>query len=90
MCAQMDDGHFSPQIELLEEFVHGHSNATFFLTFCSMETLYHNISHWPPRKNGPHMDGRFKKLNITGSLSITRGEVTRRSLLIGIANISRE
>ena len=55
----MDDGHFFPQIELLEEFVHGHSNATFFSAFRSMET----------RKNGPHMDERFKKINTTWSPS---------------------
>ncbi|KAL9179539.1 hypothetical protein ACHAXT_008829 [Thalassiosira profunda] len=65
--AQMDDGMYFPQIELLEEFVRGHPEATFFLTFRNMSKWYHSISHWPPRKNGPHMDERFKKLNITGS-----------------------
>ena len=70
MYAQIDDGAYFPQIELLEEFVHGHPDATFFLTFRSMEKWYHSISHWPPRKNGPHMDDRFKKLNITGSPSL--------------------
>lgn len=69
MYAQIDNGTYFPQIELLDEFVHGHPNATFFLTFRSVEKWYHSISHWPPRKNGPHMDERFKKLNITGSPS---------------------
>ncbi|KAL7536772.1 hypothetical protein ACHAWF_005551 [Thalassiosira exigua] len=65
--AQIDNGTYFPQIELLEELVSGHPDATFFLTFRSMEKWYHSITHWPPRKNGPHMDERFLKLNITGS-----------------------
>ena len=90
MCAQMDDGHFFPQIELLEDFFHGHSNATFFLTFCSMEN------------NGTIIFLIFLHermvpiwVNASGSLILqevllTRGEVTQRSLVIGIADMSRE
>ena len=66
MYAQIDNAVYFPQIELLEEIVEGHPNATFFLTFRSMEKWYHSITHWPPRKNGPHMNQRFRKLNITG------------------------
>lgn len=69
MYAQMDDGIYFPQIELLEEFVHGHPNATFFLTFRNMEKWYYSISHWPPRKRGPHKDEQFKMFKITGSPS---------------------
>eukprot|EP00578_Thalassiosira_sp_NH16_P030140 CAMPEP_0181078204 /NCGR_PEP_ID=MMETSP1071-20121207/1361_1 /TAXON_ID=35127 /ORGANISM="Thalassiosira sp., Strain NH16" /LENGTH=801 /DNA_ID=CAMNT_0023159503 /DNA_START=172 /DNA_END=2577 /DNA_ORIENTATION=- len=39
---------YLPQTELLEEFVHGYPNATFLLTFRSMEKWYHSISNWPP------------------------------------------
>jgi len=69
---QLDDGLYFPQIELLEQFVHGHSDATFFLTFRNMTKWYHSISNWPPRKNGPHMDERWKRKNITGSPSNER------------------
>jgi len=69
MYAQIDNAVYFPQIELLEELVHGHPNATFFLTFRSMEKWYHSITHWPPRKNGPFMNDRMKKYNITGSPS---------------------
>mmetsp|Transcript_27603 Transcript_27603/g.49740 ORF Transcript_27603/g.49740 Transcript_27603/m.49740 type:complete len:445 (-) Transcript_27603:167-1501(-) len=68
MYAQIDDGRYFPQIELLEELVHGHPNATFFLTYRSMEKWYQSISHWPP-KLSPKLDERFKKLHITGSPS---------------------
>ena len=67
MYAQIDDAIYFPQIELLEEIVQGHPNATFFLTFRSMEKWYHSITHWPPRPKGPHMSDRMKKFNITGS-----------------------
>ena len=66
MYAQIDNGSYFPQIELLEEIVEGHPNATLFLTFRSMEKWYHSIKHWPPRPRGPHMNQRFRKLNITG------------------------
>jgi len=72
VIAQIDNGGYFPQIELLEELVHGVSNATFFLTFRSMEKWYYSIKHWPPRMNGPHMDDRWKKSNITGSPSNER------------------
>jgi len=66
MYAQLDNGQYFPQIELLEEFIHGHPNATFFLTFRSMEKWYQSLRNWPPRQHGPHMNNRFRKLNITG------------------------
>mmetsp|Transcript_30734 Transcript_30734/g.52477 ORF Transcript_30734/g.52477 Transcript_30734/m.52477 type:complete len:348 (+) Transcript_30734:63-1106(+) len=67
--AQIDDGAYFPQIELLHEFVSTPNATTFFLTFRPMEKWYHSITHWPPRPRGPHMDERLKKLNITGSPS---------------------
>ena len=73
MYAQIDDGTYFPQIELLEELVHGHTNATFFLTFRSMEKWYHSMTHWPPRKNGPHMSDRIMTHNITGSPTVEGG-----------------
>ncbi|KAL3793881.1 hypothetical protein HJC23_002128 [Cyclotella cryptica] len=39
---------FKFKISLLEEILNGHPNATYFLTFRSMEKWYHSISHWPP------------------------------------------
>jgi hypothetical protein len=65
--AQMDDGKYFPQIELLDTLSLGYPNATFFLIFRSMEKWYHSITHWPPRKNGPHISDRFKMFNITGA-----------------------
>eukprot|EP00573_Skeletonema_grethae_P011844 CAMPEP_0201702176 /NCGR_PEP_ID=MMETSP0578-20130828/35407_1 /ASSEMBLY_ACC=CAM_ASM_000663 /TAXON_ID=267565 /ORGANISM="Skeletonema grethea, Strain CCMP 1804" /LENGTH=337 /DNA_ID=CAMNT_0048189657 /DNA_START=213 /DNA_END=1222 /DNA_ORIENTATION=+ len=64
--AQMDDGMYFPQIELLDELVAGYPNATLFLTFRSMEKWYNSLNKWPPRRNGPHMNDRLKKQNITG------------------------
>jgi len=64
--AQLDNGTYFPQLELLDEFVEGYPEATFFLTFRDMEKWYHSISHWPPRKKGPHMDERWQKMNLTG------------------------
>jgi len=71
--AQIDNGRSFPQIDLLEELVRGHPNATFFLTMRSMDKWFHSISHWPPRPNGPHMHTRFRKFNITGLLEVGRG-----------------
>jgi hypothetical protein len=65
--AQMDNGKYFPQIELLEEISRGYPRATFFLIFRSMEKWYHSITHWPPRKNPPHLSDRFKMFNITGA-----------------------
>eukprot|EP01082_Thalassiosira_pseudonana_P006616 g6182.t1 g6182 contig20:1016324-1019061(+) len=64
--AQIDNGTFFPQISLLDEIHKGYPNATFFLTFRSMEAWYRSISHWPPRPGGPHMVDRFKKLDLPG------------------------
>ncbi|KAL7543581.1 hypothetical protein ACHAXR_013031 [Thalassiosira sp. AJA248-18] len=63
MYAQIDNAKYFPQIELLEEFVHGHPNATFFLTFRSMEKWYRSLSQWFK------LDVRLKNYNITGSPS---------------------
>ncbi|KAL3766815.1 hypothetical protein ACHAW5_009707 [Stephanodiscus triporus] len=65
--AQMDDGKYFPQIEMLDELSRGYPNATFFLIFRSMKKWYHSITHWPPRKNPPHLSDRFKMFNITGA-----------------------
>ena len=62
--AQIDDGsggHY-PQVELLDEIVRGHPNATFFLTFRSMEKWYHSLSHWPP-KAGRRSTMMYRLLN---------------------------
>ncbi|KAK1736193.1 putative sulfotransferase domain-containing protein [Skeletonema marinoi] len=66
MYAQMDDGHYFPQIELLDELVDGYPKATLFLTFRSMEKWYNSLRKWPPRRNGPHMNDKLKQHNITG------------------------
>ena len=72
--AQIDNGRLFPQIDILEEIVHGHPNATFFLTMRSMDKWFHSLTHWPPRPNGPHMHTRFRKFNITGLLEVGRGK----------------
>lgn len=64
--AQMDNGLYFPQIELLDELVAGYPNATLFLTFRSIEKWYNSLNKWPPRRNGPHMNDKMKKENITG------------------------
>ncbi len=64
--AQMDDGRYFPQIELLDELVAGYPKATLFLTFRSIEKWYNSLQKWPPRKNGPHMNDKMMKMNITG------------------------
>ncbi|KAL3788952.1 hypothetical protein HJC23_000236 [Cyclotella cryptica] len=66
MYAQMDNGTFFPQTELLHQLHEGYPQATFFLTFRNMTKWYHSLSHWPPRPRGPHMDERLQKLDITG------------------------
>lgn len=66
MYAQMDNGTFFPQIQLLNEFNVGYPKATFFLTFRNISKWFHSLSHWPPRPRGPHMDERLRKLNLTG------------------------
>ena len=70
--AQIDDGQYFPQIELLEEIVNddNHPNATFFLTFRSMDKWYKSLSNWPPRSLdgiGLNLVDRLVKSNITGS-----------------------
>jgi len=35
-------------MSILEQILNGHPNATYFLTFRTMEKWYHSISHWPP------------------------------------------
>ncbi|KAL7534412.1 hypothetical protein ACHAWF_004827 [Thalassiosira exigua] len=65
---QIDDGKYFPQIELLDDFVHGYPNATFLLTFRSMDKWYRSMSNWPPQK-ATKLSDRFRKLNITGSPS---------------------
>ena len=72
--AQIDNGKLFPQIDLLEELVRGHPNATFFLTMRSMDKWFHSISHWPPRRRGPYMRDRFRRHNITGLLEVGNGK----------------
>ena len=66
MYAQMDDGVYFPQIELLQELVTGYPKATLFLTFRPMEKWYNSLKKWPPRPNGPHFNEKLRKANITG------------------------
>lgn len=66
MYAQMDDGVYFPQIELLDELVAGYPNATLFITFRSIEKWYNSLNKWPPRRNGPHMNDKLKKEDING------------------------
>lgn len=41
-----NEGNFFTQIDLLEDFVRGYPNATFILTFRSMEKWFHSLSNW--------------------------------------------
>lgn len=66
---------YFPQIELLEDFVKGYPNATFLLTFRSMDKWYHSISNWPPKHTFYHLIDRMVMANITGL------EPTKASLL---------
>jgi hypothetical protein len=76
---QMDDGKYFPQIELLDALSLGYPNATFFLIFRSMKKWYHSITHWPPRKNPPHLSDRFKMFNITGAPTSNGRRVSRHN-----------
>ena len=67
--SQIDTGSWGsfPQMDYLEEIVGGIPNATFFLSFRSMDKWYHSISHWPPDSApGSHMSDGLRKANITG------------------------
>ena len=68
MYAQLDDGVYFPQIELLEDIVQEYPNATFFLTFRNMEKWYNSLLNWPPKKTqsgGLSMVDRLRKGAIT-------------------------
>jgi len=52
--------HYLPQTELLEEIVHGYPNATFLLTFRSMDKWYDSVKNWY------NMKQRMQMSNITG------------------------
>jgi len=62
---QLDDGHYFPQVELLDEIVEGYPNATLFLTFRNMSAWYKSLSNWPPKKK-PKLSDRLKMLDIKG------------------------
>ena len=75
--AQIDDGVYFPQTEILEQIVNDHSNATFFLTFRNMERWYKSLQNWPVRKNGRggfNMVERIQRSTITGGPSKTDPE----------------
>lgn len=57
---------YFPQIELLEEIVRLYPNATFILTFRSMEKWYHSISNWPPTPLARSLRTRLRMARITG------------------------
>ena len=67
--SQIDDGswgHF-PQMEYLEELISGVPNATFFLTFRTMQKWYYSLTHWPPGNQfGQHMSDGLRKADIKG------------------------
>ena len=65
--AQLDNGLYFPQIELLDEIMDEFSSegATFFLIFRNMDKWHNSLSHWPPKQK-PKLLERFTKLNITG------------------------
>ena len=70
--AQIDDGVYFPQTEILEQIVNDHSNATFFLTFRNMERWYKSLQNWPVLKNGRggfNMVERIQRSTITGGPS---------------------
>ena len=62
---QLDDGHYFPQVELLDEIVESYPYATLFLTFRNMSAWYKSLSNWPPKKN-PKLSDRLKMLDIKG------------------------
>lgn len=64
--AQMDDGHYFPQIEVLDDIVAAYPEATLFLTFRNMTKWYNSLKKWPPRKRGPHLNDKLRENNITG------------------------
>jgi hypothetical protein len=55
----MNETLYFPQIDLLEEIVKGLPNATFLLTFRSMEGWYQSVSRWGT------LHSRMMKLNLT-------------------------
>ncbi|KAL3805773.1 hypothetical protein ACHAW5_000023 [Stephanodiscus triporus] len=60
---------YFPQVELLDEIVRAYPNATFFLTFRSMDGWYRSISKWKPNKINKNMKSlkdRMAGANITG------------------------
>ncbi len=64
--AQMDDGNYFPQIEVLDDIVAAYPEATLFLTFRNMTKWYNSLKKWPPRKRGPHLNDKLRENNITG------------------------
>ena len=64
---------FFPQIEYLEEFVE--SNATFILTFRSIEKWFHSISNWPPSDDPLQfkLKRRMRMARIPGLVKTKRG-----------------
>lgn len=60
---------YFPQVELLDEIVRAYPNATFFLTFWSMDGWYRSISKWKPNKINKKikfLKDRMAVANITG------------------------
>ena len=74
MYAQLDDGVYFPQIELLEDIVQEYPNATFFLTFRNMEKWYNSLL------NG------YKRIQLL----MDPQRQHKKSLVNGIANMYKE
>ena len=62
---QLDDGHYFPQVELLDEIVESYPYATLFLTFRNMSAWYKSLSNWPPNRKSKFSD-RLRMLDIKG------------------------
>ena len=60
---------YFPQIEMLDEIIRGYPNATYLLTFRSMDGWYRSLSDWggPKRfRTSLSLKERMKRSNVTG------------------------
>mmetsp|Transcript_13661 Transcript_13661/g.29008 ORF Transcript_13661/g.29008 Transcript_13661/m.29008 type:complete len:393 (+) Transcript_13661:181-1359(+) len=66
MYAQIDNGMYFPQIELLPDLLNSLPNATFFITFRSMHMWWKSLKAWPPSEPIRKMNNILRNINITG------------------------
>ena len=64
--AQIDNGRYFPQIQLLDKFVEGYPEATFILLFRNMEKWYNSMENWPPNRTKMPLSQRLLNSNIPG------------------------